>query len=61
MVIKSYGFYPQMKAEGIAFKEEKSSAIVIGTNPGFHNGVLIIFGTEKDGDDSSNVQRICKI
>ena len=31
----SYGFFPQMKAEGIAFKEEKSGAIVIGTNPGF--------------------------
>ena len=39
---KSYGFFPQMKAEGIAFKEEKSGAIVIGTNPGFHNGVLDI-------------------
>lgn len=37
---KSYGFFPQMKAEGIAFKEEKSGAVVIGTNPGFQNGVL---------------------
>lgn len=42
-IIKSYGFFPQMKAEGIAFKEEKSGAIVIGTNPGFQNGVLILF------------------
>ena len=39
---KSYGFFPQMKAEGMAFKEEKSGAIVIGTNPGFQNGVLIV-------------------
>ena len=31
-----------MKAEGIAFKKEKSGAIVIGTNPGFQNGVLIV-------------------
>ena len=40
--VESYGFFPQMKAEGIAFKKEKSGAIVIGTNPGFHNGVLIV-------------------
>ena len=26
----------------MAFKEEKSGAIVIGTNPGFQNGVLIV-------------------
>lgn len=38
----AYGFFPQMKAEGIAFKKEKSGAIVIGTNPGFQNGVLIV-------------------
>lgn len=40
-MIKAYGFFPQMKAEGIAFKEEKSGAIVIGTNPGYQNGVLM--------------------
>ena len=35
-----------MKAEGIAFKEEKSGAIVIGTNPGYQNGVLIVYENE---------------
>lgn len=44
----SYGFYPQMKAEGIAFKEEKSVAIVIGTNPGFQMGVVIVHETDRD-------------
>ena len=37
-----YGFFPQMKAEGIAFKEEKAGSVIIGTNPGFQNGVLIV-------------------
>jgi len=31
-----------MKAEGIAFKEELSVAVVVGTNPGFHMGVVIV-------------------
>ena len=39
-VAHSYGFYPQMKAEGITFTEDKSVTIVNGTNPGFQNGVL---------------------
>jgi hypothetical protein len=42
VVRTAYGFFPQMKAESIAFKKERSSAIVIGTNPGFQNGVLIV-------------------
>lgn len=37
-----------MKAEGMAFKEEKSGAVVVGTNPGYQNGVLIV--DEEDGD-----------
>ena len=37
---ESYGFFPQMKAEGIAFKKEKSGALVIGTNLGYQNAVL---------------------
>lgn len=53
-VLKSYGFYPQMKAEGIAFKEEKSGTIVIGTNPGFQNGVLIVYGTEGNNSRPSD-------
>lgn len=36
----AYGFYPQMKAESIAFAEEKSNCIVNGTNPGYQNGVI---------------------
>lgn len=36
----SYGFYPQMKAESIAFAEEKSNCLVNGTNPGYQNGVV---------------------
>lgn len=39
-VAHSYGFYPQMKAEGITFTEDKSVTLVNGTNPGFQNGVL---------------------
>jgi DNA (cytosine-5)-methyltransferase 1 len=35
----AYGFYPQMKAEGIAWTPEKSVNLVVGTNPGFQNGV----------------------
>ena len=48
-MIRSFGFFPQMKAEGIAFKEEKSGAVVIGTNPGFQNGVLVIGESDCDG------------
>ena len=40
-VAHSYGFYPQMKAEGITFTEDKSVTLVNGTNPGFQNGVLV--------------------
>ena len=36
----SYGFYPQMKTEGMAFTEEASGTIVNGTNPGYQNGVV---------------------
>lgn len=42
-ILKSYGFFSYRKAESIAFVEEKSSAITIGTNPGFQNGVLVIY------------------
>lgn len=37
---KPYGFYPQMKTEGMAVTEEKSTTLVNGTNPGFQNGVV---------------------
>jgi len=37
---KAYGFFPQMKAEGMAFAEEVSGAIINGTNPGYQNGVV---------------------
>jgi DNA (cytosine-5)-methyltransferase 1 len=36
---KACGFYPQMKTEGMAFTEEKSTILVNGTNPGYQNGV----------------------
>lgn len=36
----SYGFYPQMKAESQCFTKEKQPTLVIGTNPGYQNGVL---------------------
>ena len=36
----AYGFYPQMKAESIAFAKEKSNCIVNGTNPSYQNGVI---------------------
>ena len=36
----SYGFYPQMKTEGMAFTEEASGTIVNGTNPEYQNGVV---------------------
>lgn len=35
-----YGFYPQMKTEGMAVTEEKSTTLVNGTNPGYQNGVV---------------------
>ena len=37
---KAFGFYPQMKAESMCMTEEKSVALVNGTNPGFQNGVI---------------------
>ena len=37
---KAYGFFPQMKAEGMSFSEEVSATLVNGTNPGFQNGVV---------------------
>ena len=37
---KSYGFYPQMKTEGMAVTEEKSTTLVNGTNPDYQNGVV---------------------
>lgn len=52
----SYGFFPQMKAEGMAFKEEKSGAIVIGTNPGFQNGVLIVDETDRNDSRPSDTE-----
>lgn len=39
-VARSYGFYPQMKTEGMAVTEEKSTTLVNGTNPGYQNGVV---------------------
>ena len=36
----TYGFYPQMKAEGTAVTEEVSCTLVNGTNPGYQNGVI---------------------
>ena len=36
----AHGFYPQMKAESVCLAEEKSGALVNGTNPGFHNGIV---------------------
>ena len=45
----SYGFYPMLKAESISFKKEVSACVVIGTNPGFQMGVLIV---ESDRNDS---------
>lgn len=39
--VVAYGFYPQQKAEGIAFTEEKATTLVNGTNPGFQNAVCI--------------------
>lgn len=48
---ESYGFFPQMKAEGMAFKKEKSAAIVIGTNPGWQMGVLVVDESDKHNDE----------
>lgn len=58
MIKTSYGFDPQRKAEGIGFQKEKSSAVVIGTNPGFHNGVLII---HEDGDMESDGEWVFQV
>ena len=37
---RPHGFYPQMKAEGMAVSEDKSTTLVNGTNPGYQNGVV---------------------
>lgn len=52
----SYGFYPQMKAEGMAFKKEKSVAVVVGTNPGFQMGVLIVYENDRNDCGSSDTE-----
>jgi hypothetical protein len=38
-----------LKAESISLKKEVSACVVIGTNPGFQMGVLIV---ESDRNDS---------
>ena len=53
---RAYGFFPQMKAEGMAFKEEKAGAVLIGTNPGYQNGVLVVY-EDSDGDE---IRRVCR-
>lgn len=44
-----YGFFPQMKAESQCFTPQKSGALVNGTNPGFHNGV-VCYDARGNGD-----------
>ncbi len=36
----SYGFDPQRKAESTGFCEDVSAAVVNGSNPGYHNGLV---------------------
>lgn len=44
-------FYPQMKAESICWRDDDISVtLVVGTNPGFHNGIVIEGGVERDKD-----------
>lgn len=50
-----YGFYPQMKAESMCLAEEKANTLVIGTNPGFHNGVCIAAVDCRNGSENPNV------
>ena len=38
----SYGFYPQMKAECVCLKKEISASVIIGTNPGYQMGVVVV-------------------
>ena len=50
----AYGFYPQMKAESICWLEDKANTLVVGTNPGFHNGVCYCLqGNQIDQADTS--------
>ena len=42
-------FYPQMKAESICWRDDDISVtLVVGTNPGFHNGIVIEGGGSKE-------------
>ena len=50
----AYGFYPQMKAESICWTEDKANCLVVGTNPGFHNGICYCLqGNQVDRADTS--------
>lgn len=41
VVVEPASFYPQMKAESQCFRTDGvANTIVVGTNPGFHNGVV---------------------
>lgn len=47
-ILNIASFYPQMKAESICFRNDDISVtLVIGTNPGYHNGILYV----KEGDE----------
>lgn len=39
-VAHPYGFYPQMKSEGVSVSENRANCLVNGTNPGYQNGVI---------------------
>lgn len=70
---KAYGFDPQKKSEGTGFQKEVSSTLVIGTNPGHHNGVVEQYENPKvagtvavgahpsgfNGQDAYNDRLIC--
>ena len=45
-----------MKAEGMAFKKEKSVAVVVGTNPRFQMGVLIVYESDRNDSGSSDTE-----
>lgn len=49
-LFKTGSFYPQMKAESQCYQEDDiSNTLVVGTNPGFHNGIVTRRGgTVKD-------------
>lgn len=56
-ILNSFGFFLYRKAESIAFIEEKSAALTIGTNLGFQNAILIITDDNDsviDAKDGSN-------